>query len=50
MIKAGIPTEKIRETLSKIPNNRTVVNYLGAFIHPEIVSEIDLENSMELAD
>lgn len=48
MIKAGVPTDKIRETLSKIPNNRTVVNYLGAFIHPEIFSEIDLDNSMDI--
>ena len=47
MVKAGVPTDKIRETLAKIPNNRTVVNYLGAFIHPEIVSEIDLDNSMD---
>ena len=48
MVKAGVPTDKIRETLAKIPNNRTVVNYLGAFIHPEIVSEIDLDNSMDI--
>lgn len=47
MIKAGVPTDKIRETLSKIPNNRTVINYLGAFIHPEIICEIDLDNSMD---
>ena len=48
MIKAGVPTDKIREALSKIGNNKTVVNYLGAFIHPEIVSEIDLDNSKEI--
>ena len=46
MIKAGVPTDKIRETLSKIGSNKTVVNYLGEFIYPEIVSEIDLDNSM----
>ena len=48
MIKAGVPTDKIRDTLSKIGNNKTVVNYLGSFIHPEIVSEIDLDNSMDI--
>lgn len=48
MIKAGVPTDKIRETLSKIGSNRTVVTYLGAFIHPEIVSGIDLDNSMDI--
>ena len=48
MIKAGVSTDKIRETLSKISSNRTVVKYLGAFIHPEIVSEIDLENSNDI--
>ena len=48
MIKAGVPSKKIRETLSKIPNNRTIINYLSAFIHPEIVSEIDLySNNMD---
>ena len=49
MMKAGVPADKIRETLSKIPSNRTIVNYLGAFIHPEIVSEIDLYNSLDIA-
>lgn len=48
MIKAGVPTDKIRETLSKIGSNKTVVTYLGAFFHPEIVSEIDLNNNMNI--
>lgn len=48
MIKAGVPTDKIRETLSKIRNNKTVVTYLGAFFHPEIVFEIDLNNNMNI--
>jgi len=46
MIKADVPSEKIRETLAKLPNNRTIITYLGAFIHPETLSEIDL-NSMD---
>ena len=48
MIKAGVPTDKIRETLSKIGNNKTVVTYLSAFFHPEIVFEIDLNNNMNI--
>ena len=48
MIKAGVHTDKIRETLSKIESNKTVVNYLRDFINPEIVCEIDLDNSMDI--
>lgn len=47
MIKSGVPFEKIRETLSKIEGHKTVEMYLSAFIHPEIASEIGLENSMD---
>ena len=46
MIKAGVPIAKIRETLSKIASHGTVIDYLSAFIHPKIVSKIDLDNCM----
>lgn len=41
MIKANIPYETIAQVLSQIPDEKSIVhNYLGAFIHPEILEEI----------
>ena len=48
MIKAGVPMDKIRESLSKIDSNKTVVDYLRAFIKPEIVSKLELDNDKDI--
>lgn len=49
MIKAGVPTDTIREVLSKIGSYKTVITYLGAFIHPEIMYEIDIDQNVDKA-
>ncbi len=41
MIKAGIPSSEIAQTIENIPGGLTIIDtYLGAFIHPEILFEI----------
>ena len=41
MIKSNIPYELIAQTIKQIPNGQTIIDsYLGAFIHPEILNEI----------
>ena len=41
MIKSNMPFEIIAQTIKKIPNGQTIIDdYLGAFIHPEILYEI----------
>lgn len=41
MIKSNIPTEKIALTIEQISGGQTILDdYLGAFIHPEILDEI----------
>ena len=41
MIKAGIPSLEIAQTIENIPGGLTIIDtYLGAFIHPEILFEI----------
>ena len=41
MIKANVPADKIALTLEQIEGGETVLDdYLGAFIHPEILDEI----------
>ena len=47
LIKADVPKDKIRESLSIINNNRSIITNLSAFIHPEILAEIDLDNDMD---
>ena len=47
MIKAGVPTEKIKETLSKFVHNGAVISYLSKFISPEIISEIEVNKKRE---
>ena len=46
LIKAGTSYAEIREVLSKINGSGTVIDYLSAFIHPEIISMIDLNNKL----
>lgn len=41
MIKLGLQPEIIAQTIKQIPSGKTVLDaYLGAFIHPEILYEI----------
>lgn len=41
MIKSNVPSEIIAQTIKTIPNGQTIIDaYLGAFIHPEILFEI----------
>lgn len=41
MIKSNMPSEIIAQTIKQIPSGQTILDaYLGAFIHPEILDEI----------
>ena len=41
MIKANVPYETIAQVVAQIPNGQTIIGtYLRAFIHPEILHEI----------
>lgn len=43
MIKSNVPSEVIAQTIKQIPEGQTILHeYLGAFIHPEILYEIQL--------
>lgn len=47
MVKAGVPSEKIKEALSNYGSKGTLIHYLKEFIDPEIISEIETDNSKD---
>ena len=49
MVKAGVSTDKIREILSNMSGYKTVLEHLGAFLPPETMYEIDIDNKLDKA-
>lgn len=48
LIKAGVPTKEIQSILKTHPNKGTIITYLGAFVHPEIIMKITGEEDIVL--
>ena len=48
LIKAGVSPKEIQSILKTHPNKGTIVTYLGAFVHPEIIMEITGEEDIVL--